>query len=214
MNQHNNDVETKKKNEEKDQVVEMSFSRFWKSNRKSLSIYVRFLICILLIYFLNLIFGFRSYRWGEKSFDSEYHLTMKQLDAVKIDLNAEKHYGQPINYLSSQFRIRNEFLCGRSSDRETKSFPHLLILVKSFVQHRKQRETIRLTWANKYFLEPKNIRLAFVVGASLVSSFSSSFHFSFSSGKDFQNRSIEDESTKYGDLIQIDQIDYYYYSSC
>ena len=33
-------------------------------------------------------------------------------------------------------------------------------------------------------------------------------------GTDVHNKSIEDEANKYGDIIQIDKNDYYYYSSC
>jgi hypothetical protein len=33
-------------------------------------------------------------------------------------------------------------------------------------------------------------------------------------GTDAHNTSVVDEAKQYGDLIQIDKIDYYYYSSC
>jgi hypothetical protein len=33
-------------------------------------------------------------------------------------------------------------------------------------------------------------------------------------GRDAHNTSVADESNQYGDVIQIDKIDYYYYSSC
>lgn len=192
----------------------MALCRCLRKCRKSVPIYVKYPLCILGIYFFNLYFGFRSNYWMEKSFENEYHLKMKHLDAVKMMKNAEKYYGRATNLLSTQFLIKNEYLCGRSLDPEAKIFPHLLIFVKSFVRNREEREAIRLTWGNPTRLERKKIKLAFVIGSKIFFfnhfCLSSSF---FSLGKDLNNRSIEEESKIYGDLIQIDQMDYYYYSS-
>jgi hypothetical protein len=166
------------------------------SSRYRLSKYIKFALCILILYCLNLLFGIKSYLWFEKSFEDEYHLTIQQIDITKIEENTEQILGSPKNYLSNQFLIANEHLCGRSLDPKTRLYPHLLILIKSSCENFKERQSIRLTWGNKSSLSKYDIRLAFVLGTNA------------------HNTSLKEESKKYGDIIQIDRIDYYYYSSC
>ncbi|CAF3521172.1 unnamed protein product [Rotaria sp. Silwood1] len=163
--------------------------------RYNISLYMKFIICILILYYLNMLFGFNNNIWYEKSFENEYHLRMKHIDVTKIEENVEQVLGLPNNILPNKFIIKNKYLCGRSIDPETLIHPHLLILVKSNIENIKQRQAIRMTWAIKQILLNKNIQLAFVLGRNI------------------DNTSIEDESNKYGDIIQIDNIDYYYYSS-
>ncbi|CAF3536636.1 unnamed protein product [Rotaria sp. Silwood1] len=163
--------------------------------RYNISLYMKFIICILILYYLNMLFGFNNNIWYEKSFENEYHLRMKHIDVTKIEENVEQVLGLPNNILPNKFIIKNKYLCGRSIDPETLIHPHLLILVKSNIENFKQRQAIRMTWAIKQILLNKNIQLAFVLGRNV------------------DNTSIEDESNKYGDIIQIDNIDYYYYSS-
>jgi hypothetical protein len=104
--------------------------------------------------------------WYEKSFEDEYHLTMTHIDITKAEENPYEVLGPPKNILSNQFLIENQYLCGRSSDPETRVFPHLIILVKSSCQHFKERQSIRLTWGEKKYLLKNDIKLAFVLGKS------------------------------------------------
>jgi hypothetical protein len=132
--------------------------------RYRLSPYIKFALCILILYCLNLLFGFQSYFWFEKSFEDEYYLTIKQIDITKIEENTEEVLGPPKNYLSNRFLIANEYLCGRSLDPNTRLYPHILILIKSNCENFKERQSIRLTWGNKSLLSRYDIRLAFVLG--------------------------------------------------
>lgn len=141
-----------------------SYNMFEQSRRYSLSFYVKCIICILILYYLNLIIGFKSYIWFEKSFRDEYHLIMTHIDVVKAEINPIEVLGQPTNILSNQFLIENPYLCGRSSDPETRLYPHLIILVKSFTKNFKERQAIRLTWGQKIYLAKNDVRLAFVIG--------------------------------------------------
>lgn len=143
---------------------ETSYYIFNKTRRYNFSFYFKCLIFILILYYLNLLIGFKSSIWYEKSFDNEYHLTMTHIDVVKVEDNPIDILGQPINILSNEFLIENEYLCGRSLDPETRIYPHLIILVKSFPHNFKQRQAIRLTWANQNNLSKNNIKLAFVLG--------------------------------------------------
>jgi len=140
-----------------------------------LSTYIKLALCILILYYLNLVIGFKSYFWFEKSFEDEYHLTMKQIDITKIEENPEKILGQPKNILSNRFLIENEYLCGRSLDPKTRLYPHVLILIKSNCENFKERQSIRLTWGNKNHLLKYNIRLAFVLGKFTIFFFSFCF---------------------------------------
>ena len=132
--------------------------------RSRLSSYIKLALFILILYCLNLLFGFQSYFWFEKSFENEYYLTIKQIDVTKIEENAENILGPPKNYLSNRFLIPNEYLCGRSFDPNTRIYPHIIILVKSTCENFKERQSIRLTWGNKSLLSKYDIRLAFVLG--------------------------------------------------
>jgi len=89
---------------------------------------------------------------------------MTHIDIIKVEENPEKILGPPKNYLSNQFLIENEYFCGRSSDPETRLYPHIIILVKSSCENFKERQAIRLTWGQKTYLSKNNIRLAFVLG--------------------------------------------------
>jgi hypothetical protein len=143
------------------------YNIFQRSHRYSLSTYLKFGICILILYYLNLLIGFKSYMWYEKSFEDEYHLTMTHIDITKAEENPYEVLGPPKNILSNQFLIENEYLCGRSPDPETRVYPHLIILVKSSCQNFKERQSIRLTWGEKNYLLKNDIRLAFVLGKSI-----------------------------------------------
>src|SRR5690348_11786818 len=97
------------------------------SRRYSFSIYIKCALCILILYYLNLLFGFKYYIWSEKSFEDEYHLTMTHIDITQAEENSYEILGPPKNILSTRFLIENEYLCGRSLDPETRLYPHLLI---------------------------------------------------------------------------------------
>ncbi|CAF2519917.1 unnamed protein product [Rotaria sp. Silwood2] len=170
-------------------------NKLFGGSRCYLSLYMKCIVCILILYYLNMLFGFDSYIWYEKSFEDEYHLNMKHIDVTKIEENVEQVLGSPNNILSNEFLIKNEYLCGRSLNPETLIHPHLLILIKSNLENFQKRQAIRMTWAIKHQLTNKNIQVAFVLGT------------------DARKTSVEDESNKYGDIIQIDRIDYYYYST-
>ncbi|CAF1649911.1 unnamed protein product [Adineta ricciae] len=166
------------------------------SRRSSLSFYLKCTILILIIYYLNLLFGLTYYIWSEKSFEEDYNAQMIHIDPVKTEDDPEAILGPPKNTLSTQFLISNEYLCARSLDPETQLYPHILILVKSSSDNFRERQAIRSTWGDRNRLKTKgDFRLAFVLGT------------------DVHNRSVEDEANKYGDIIQIDKNDYYYYSS-
>ncbi|CAF4070147.1 unnamed protein product [Rotaria sordida] len=172
-----------------------SLNKLFGSCQCHLSVYMKCIICILILYYLNILIGFNSSIWSEKSFENEYYLRMIHIDVTKIEENVEQVLGLPINILPNKFLIKNEYLCGRSLDPETLIHPHLIILVKSNCENFQERQAIRMTWAQKNRLLKTNIQLAFVLGTNP------------------HNTSVEDESAKYGDIIQIDKIDYYYYSS-
>ncbi len=139
--------------------------------RYSFSIYAKCIFCILILYYLNILIGLKSYLLYEKSFETEYHLTMTHIDVTQIEEDAEKVLGPSINVLSNQYLITNQYLCGRSPDPETRLYPHLIIFVKSFSENVKEREAIRLTWGEKTRLLMNNIRLAFVLGKQIFFSF-------------------------------------------
>ncbi|CAF1377424.1 unnamed protein product [Adineta steineri] len=163
--------------------------------RFSIVFYLKCAVCILIMYYLNLLFGLKYYFWPEKSFDEEYSLNMIRIDATKIEEHPERLLGSPKNLLSNHFLIENEYLCGRSLDPEILLQPHVLILVKSSCEKFQERQAIRLTWGEKQQLGKKSCKLAFVLGENR------------------HNISIENEMTKYGDIIQIDKLDSYYYTS-
>ncbi|CAM4839928.1 unnamed protein product [Rotaria magnacalcarata] len=121
---------------------------------------------------------------------------MTNIDITKIEENVEQVLGNPKNILSNQFLIKNQYLCGHTLNLETLIYPHLIILVKSNSENFKERQSIRMTWAQKSRLSSKNIN---------------KFYFLRSTNP--HNTSVIDESNKYEDIIQIDKIDYYYYSS-
>ena len=145
---------------DQNELVKISKSR----SRYPFSIYVKCALCILILYYLNLLVGFKSSLWLERSFEGEYHLTMTHIDATKIEENTIDVLGPPTNYLSNQFLIANEYFCGRSLDPDTRHFPYLLVLIKSPCENVEERQAIRLTWGNKDRLSKLNIRLAFVLG--------------------------------------------------
>ena len=180
----------------KREIMDHFFTDRTESTRKSrrsmissVPIYVKLAFCILLIYYLNLLISSRSMTWFEKSFEDEYYLTMTRFDVIKGEDNAEDLYGPPKNYLSNRFLIENEYLCGRSADPSTRLLPHLIIFVKSNLEHFQERQAIRLTWANQNYLSKFDIRLAFVLGTNAL------------------NTTIKEEANQYGDIIQIDKID-------
>ncbi|UJR24743.1 hypothetical protein I4U23_006117 [Adineta vaga] len=165
------------------------------ARRSYLKFYLKCTLCILIIYYLNLIFGWKYYAWSEKSFEEEYNANMLHIDATKIEENPEQILGPPKNILPNHFLINNEYLCGRSLDPQTRLYPHVLILVRSSSDNVKERQAIRSTWGDKTRLKKGDFRLAFVLGTNV------------------HNSSVEDEAKKYGDIIQIDKDDYYYHSS-
>jgi hypothetical protein len=166
--------------------------RFFRPNRFHITTLIKIFLCLLIIYLLNLITGVQYYIWLERSFENEYNLTMTKIDITKInEQNAERILGPPTNLISNTFIIKNEYLC---NDKDQQ--PHLLILVKSAIENWKARQAIRITWAKKEFLQQNSIKLAFILGSST------------------HNQSIEQEAKQYGDIIQIDKIDFYYHNSC
>lgn len=169
------------------------FERYFiRRFRFQLPTFIKCLLFFVIIYLINIITGVQYYLWSEKSFENEYRLTMTKIDITKINEdNVEYVLGPSTNLISNNFLIKNEYLCNQN-----KSQPHLLILVKSSIENWKARQAIRITWAKKEFLEENSIKLAFVLGSST------------------QNLTIEQESKQYGDIIQIDKIDYYYHNTC
>ncbi|CAF2441342.1 unnamed protein product [Rotaria sp. Silwood2] len=168
---------------------------FFRSCRLHSTTYIKTILCLVVIYLLNSILGVQYYIWSERSFENEYHLTMTQIDITKInEENPERILGLPKHIMSNKFIINNEYLCNHGNSL-TVIQPHLLILVKSAVENWKARQAIRMTWAKNDFLEKNNIKLAFVLG------------------ENEQNFSVEKESQKYKDIIQIDKMDFYYHNS-
>ncbi|CAF1095250.1 unnamed protein product [Rotaria magnacalcarata] len=168
---------------------------FFRSYRFHCTTIIKCILCLIILYLLNVTFGVQYYIWTERSFENEYHLRMTHIDITKLDEeNPEKVLGVPKYIVSNTFIINNEYLCN-NGDSETVNNPHLLILVKSAVENWTARQAIRMTWAKKEFLEKNNIKLAFVLGANE------------------QNFSVEKESQYYKDIIQIDKVDFYYHNS-
>ena len=127
--------------------------------------WIKLLLILLIIYLLNLFFGIQHYLWSEKSFDKEYHLNMFRIDLNKIDENhPEIVLGQPKYLITNDFLIENKYLCFKNKNENKREMPHLLILVKSAVNNYQARQAIRLTWANKKFLENYSFQIAFVLG--------------------------------------------------
>ncbi|CAF1288558.1 unnamed protein product [Adineta steineri] len=169
------------------------------------TVYIKFILCLVIIYLLNLIIGVQYYLWSERSFENEYRLKMTHIDIRNIDEeNPEKILGISTNIIAHEFIIKNEYLC-HDGNQTTTNQPHLLILVKSAIENSKARQAIRMTWAKKDFLQTNSIKVAFVVGIS-------------KSEKDSPNTNkktlhVEKESQQYGDIIQIDKLDFYYHNS-
>ncbi|CAF3638816.1 unnamed protein product [Rotaria sp. Silwood1] len=178
---------------------------FFRSYRLRSISFIKCILWLIILYLLNTILGVQYYLWSERSFKNEYHLSMTQIDITKIDENnPEEILGLPKYIISNRFIINNEYLCNHENS-VTIIQPHLLILVKSAVENWKARQAIRMTWAKNDFLEKNNIKLAFVLG--LIRSQK------FSSNANEQNLSVEKESKQYKDIIQIDQIDFYYHNT-
>jgi hypothetical protein len=136
------------------------------------TVYIKWILCLVILYLLNLIMGVQYYIWYERSFENEYHLTMTNIDLTKIEEeNVEQILGQPKNIISNKFIIENEYLCNHDNT-ETVNQPHLLILVKSAVENWKARQAIRMTWAKKEFLIKNNLKLAFVLGKTFIKNIS------------------------------------------
>ena len=166
------------------------------SSRFRWSIVVKCILCFLIFYLFNLLTGVQYYLWSEKSFQNEYHLTMTKIDLRKLnETYPEKTLGEPKFVLSNDFLIKNPYLCHGGSVSPTNE-PRLLIFVKSAIQNRQARQAIRMTWAKKDFLQKNSVRVAFVLGMNK------------------ETFNIDQESKDFGDIIQIDKIDYYYYNSC
>ena len=134
------------------------------SNRKSLSIYFKCFLLILMIYFLNLFFISSLLFWFEKSFEEEYYSQNIHLDPLKLLLNAEKYYGKEKEFFLKKYLIKNRYFCFNDMKINGILNHKLLILVQSFHSNKDQRQSIRLTWGNKRFLEKFQIQLAFVLG--------------------------------------------------
>jgi hypothetical protein len=85
---------------------------------------------------------------------------MNKIDITKVnEENLERILGPPTNLISNTFIIKNEYLCN-----DENSPPHLVILVKSAIENWKARQAIRITWAQKHFLDQNSIKVAFVLG--------------------------------------------------
>ena len=121
---------------------------------------------------------------------------MTKIDLRKLnETYPEKTLGEPKFVLSNDFLIKNPYLCHGGSVSPTNE-PRLLIFVKSAIQNRQARQAIRMTWAKKDLLQKNSVRVAFVLGMNK------------------ETFNIDQESKDFGDIIQIDKIDYYYYNSC
>ena len=59
----------------------------------------------MIIYYLNILIGFKYYIWSRKSFDDEYHLPMIHIDPMKIGKISENILGRAKNILSNQLII-------------------------------------------------------------------------------------------------------------
>src|ERR1700733_5409246 len=75
----------------------------YSSSRRYIPLYITCAICIMIIYYLNILIGFKYYIWSEKSFDVEYHLSMIHIDPIKIKENPENILGPAKYILSNQF---------------------------------------------------------------------------------------------------------------
>lgn len=142
-------------------IIERCLYRLYRINSTT---FVKFILCLIIIYLLNAILGVQYYIWAEKSFENEYHLEMTHIDVKKInEENYKNILGLPKYIISNEFIINNEYLCYNDKSGRSSS-PHLLILVKSAIENWNARQAIRLTWANKITLNNYNIKLAFVLG--------------------------------------------------
>ena len=172
-------------------MYRLSIDRDWiiRLPRLHLSTLIKCLILLLMIYIFNLITGVQYYIWSEKSFDNDYSLIMTRIDLNSIaEEQPEKNLGLPRYELYREFLIGNERFC--SNDHQ------IIILVKSAIENVRARQAIRMTWANREFLQKNFIKVLFIVG------------------RNDDQLTIEKEYEEYEDLIQIDQLDNYYHNSC
>lgn len=132
--------------------------------RNICSKYFKYFLILLIIYYFNIFLSLKSSYWFEKSFESESHLTIEQFDYMLIETNPQLALGQPKYHLNQQFLIENQYFCFQSRNQLIENYPHILILIKSFPNHFQQRQTIRITWGQTFFLSVYQIKLAFILG--------------------------------------------------
>jgi hypothetical protein len=126
--------------------------------------YWRWFVCLLAIYLLNLLFGLQYYLWSERSFYSDYPLTMNRIDLNRIDRDhPEKVLGPSKYILPNEFLVKNEHRCDQQGTSDGQQC-HIIILVKSAIDNVQARQAIRLTWANPTVLNKHSVRVAFVLG--------------------------------------------------
>ncbi len=149
--------------------------------------YTKFFLCIMIIYFLNVVTDFQYYIWSGlgKLFQDKYYLPITHIDIRKLEEN-EEYRGPPNNTLPNSYVISNKYLC-RKDDLRTMKPPHLLILVKSAIENKQARQAIRMTWGGKPRLDQYHIKLAFVLGNThLIRIFSMKIMFSRSKKTQYQ----------------------------
>ena len=149
-------------------VDNVSPKRSIASNRNYCSKTLKYLICLLVIYYLNIFLSLKYSHWNEKSFVDESYLTMQQFDYFQIENNPQLFLGSPKYRLDKQFLIENRYFCYQTQHLLVPNYPRILILIKSSTDHFQQRQSIRLTWANKLFLAVYDVKIAFVLGKTFL----------------------------------------------
>lgn len=146
------------------------------------------------------------------SYVSFYHRKLSDfayLDQVKSQANRQFEFKTLDDNFNHRFIIENPNKCANENSGEIEEI-RLLILIKSAIPNRKQRDMIRRTWADQNRFSDVKVRSMFSLGScDRVSDADRAKLDMKNSGKACQDL-MDEENQLNNDLIQIDFVDNYY----
>lgn len=151
--------------------------------------YIKYIVIILL--WLAYYFGVFTH-FFELDYNTHFTYPLEtNISKCVMDMQSGKSTQPPcinINTLNYKLLLSNDTKCNKNNI-------HLLILVKTSLDHFDRRRIIRQTWGFENRFSDVETRTMFLLGKSL--------------DIDLQRR-IEEEHERFGDIVQYDFIDHYY----
>ena len=142
------------------------------------------------------------------NFYHERYVNFSTLDQLKAEANRKFEYKTLDENFNERFLIENANKC-RNKAGEFDDV-RLLILIKSALANRKQRDLIRKSWSDERRFSDVRLRTLFSVGSCEAQSDEAIAKLDIKQTKQSCQDLIDDENELNGDLIQIDFIDSYY----